>query len=120
MNGSFGVFAPQDDKGNTMDLNNNSQEVHLSHYWNVIYKRWKIAVAILAVVMAGTFLASYLSKPLYRSQVEIQIERENPNQLTVDGKSRVIRANYRKLAEGNDPDVPLQDGDTIYLKESFL
>ena len=50
MNGSFGVFAPQDDKGNTMDLNNNSQEVHLSHYWNVIYKRWKIAVAILAVV----------------------------------------------------------------------
>src|SRR5207253_974663 len=67
-----------------MDLNNNSQEVHLSHYWNVIYKRWKIAVAILAVVMAGTFLASYLSKPLYRSQVQIQIERENPNQLTVD------------------------------------
>ena len=28
--------------------------------------------------------------------------------------------NYKKLAEGNDPDVPLQDGDTIYLKESFL
>jgi|SRR5436853_1400847 len=39
---------------------------------------------------------------------------------TVNGKSTVIRANYRKLAEGNDPDVPLQDGDTIYLKESFL
>jgi polysaccharide biosynthesis transport protein len=67
-----------------MDLNTGTQEVHLSHYWNVIYKRWKIAVAILAVVMAGTFLASELSKPLYRSQVEIQIERENPNQLTVE------------------------------------
>src|ERR1051326_407188 len=66
-----------------MDLNE-TQEVHLSHYWNIIYKRWKIAVAIVAVVMAGTFLASYLSKPLYLSQVEIQIERENPNQLTVD------------------------------------
>ena len=66
-----------------MDLNT-TQEVHLSHYWNIIYKRWKIAVAILAVVMAGTFLASYLSKPLYRSQVEIQIERENPNQMTVE------------------------------------
>jgi len=66
-----------------MDLNN-SQEVHLSHYWNIIYKRWKIALAILAVVMAGTFLASYLSQPLYRSQVEIQIERENPNQMTVE------------------------------------
>jgi succinoglycan biosynthesis transport protein ExoP len=68
-----------------MDLNTSStQEVHLSHYWNVIYKRWKIALAILAVVMAGTFLASYLATPLYRSAVMIQIERENPNQLTVE------------------------------------
>lgn len=66
-----------------MDLNT-SQEVHLSHYWNVIYKRWKIAAAILAVVMAGTFLASYLSKPQFRSSVQLQIERENPNQLTVE------------------------------------
>jgi succinoglycan biosynthesis transport protein ExoP len=65
-----------------MDLN--TQEVHLSHYWNIIYKRWKVAVSILAVVMAGTFLASRLAKPLYRSAIEIQIERENPNQLTVD------------------------------------
>jgi succinoglycan biosynthesis transport protein ExoP len=64
-----------------MELN---QEVHLSHYWNVIYKRWKIAVSIVAVVMFGTFLASYFSKPLYRSTIQIQIERENPNQLTVE------------------------------------
>ncbi|HSY49652.1 MAG TPA: polysaccharide biosynthesis tyrosine autokinase [Thermoanaerobaculia bacterium] len=65
-----------------MDLN--TQEVHLSHYWNIIYKRWKVAVSILAVVMLGTFLASHFAKPLYRSAIEIQIERENPNQLTVD------------------------------------
>jgi len=64
-----------------MELN---QEVHLSHYWNVIYKRWKVAVSILAVVMFSTFLISYFSKPLYRSSIQIQIERENPNQLTVD------------------------------------
>src|SRR2546423_15516302 len=64
-----------------MELN---QEVHLSHYWTVIYKRWKVAVSIAAVVMLGTFLASYFSKPLYRSTIQIQIERENPNQLTVD------------------------------------
>jgi succinoglycan biosynthesis transport protein ExoP len=62
----------------------NTQEVHLSQYWNVIYKRWKVAVSIVAVVMLGTFLVSYLSKPLYRSAIQIQIERENPNQLTVD------------------------------------
>jgi succinoglycan biosynthesis transport protein ExoP len=64
-----------------MELN---QEVHLSHYWNVIYKRWKVALSIVTVVMFGTFLASYFSKPLYRSTIQIQIERENPNQLTVD------------------------------------
>src|SRR5437763_12627038 len=34
--------------------------------------------------MFGTFLASYFSKPLYRSTITIQIERENPNQLTID------------------------------------
>ena len=52
------------------------QEVHLSHYWNIIRKRWKIALAILVVVMTGTFLASYFSKPLFRSTIQIQIERE--------------------------------------------
>jgi capsular exopolysaccharide synthesis family protein len=65
-----------------MDLN--TQEVHLSHYWNVIYKRWKVALSIVAVVMLGTYLASEFAKPLYRSSIEVQIEKENPNQLTVD------------------------------------
>ncbi|MEA2328798.1 MAG: polysaccharide biosynthesis transport protein [Thermoanaerobaculia bacterium] len=65
-----------------MDLN--TQEVHLAHYWNVIYKRWKVAASIVAVVMLGTYLASEFAKPLYRSAIQIQIERENPNQLTVD------------------------------------
>ena len=65
-----------------MDLN--TTEVHLSHYWNVIQKRWKVAISILAVVMSGTVLTSYFSKPLYRSAIQIQIERDNPNQMTVD------------------------------------
>jgi succinoglycan biosynthesis transport protein ExoP len=65
-----------------MDLN--TSEVHLSHYWNVIQKRWKVAVSILGVVLLGTLLASYFSKPLFRSTIRIQIERENPNQMTVD------------------------------------
>jgi polysaccharide biosynthesis transport protein len=66
-----------------MDLST-AQEVHLSHYWNIIYKRWKVAVAIVAVVMLGTFLASYFSKPLYRASIRIQVERENPNQITIE------------------------------------
>lgn len=36
------------------------------------------------------------------------------------GTAKQIRVNYRRIAEGDDPDIPLQDGDTIYLKESFF
>lgn len=61
-----------------MDLNT-QQEVHLSQYWNIIRKRWKVAAAILFVVMLGTFLASYFSQPLYRAQIQIEIEEENQN-----------------------------------------
>jgi len=67
-----------------MDLNTASEEVHLSHYWNVIYKRWKVALSVLVVVLLGTFLASYFSKPLFKSTIQIQIERENPNQITIE------------------------------------
>ncbi len=59
-----------------MDLNT-QQEVHLSHYWNVIRKRWKVAAAIMVVVMTGAFIAGYLSKPLYQAKIQIEIEREN-------------------------------------------
>ena len=58
-----------------MDLNT-QQEIHLSHYWNVIRKRWKVAAAILFLVLLATFLDSYFSKPLYRSNITLQIERE--------------------------------------------
>src|ERR1051325_9942528 len=61
-----------------MDLNT-QQEVHLSQYWNVIRKRWKVAAAIVFVVMMGTFLASYFSQPLYRAKIQIEIEDENQN-----------------------------------------
>jgi succinoglycan biosynthesis transport protein ExoP len=65
-----------------MDLNT-QQEVHLSQYWNVIRKRWKVALAILVVVMLGTFVASYFKKPLYQSTIRIQIDRES-NRATMD------------------------------------
>jgi len=60
-----------------VDLNTQQQEVHLTHYWTVVRKRWRVAAAILIVVMTAAFLASWFSKPLYRSQIQLEIEREN-------------------------------------------
>jgi capsular exopolysaccharide synthesis family protein len=65
-----------------MDLN--TQEIHLSHYWNIIQKRWKVALSIVVVVTLGTLVASEFAKPLYKSQIQIQIEKENQSQLTVE------------------------------------
>ncbi|HVT45990.1 MAG TPA: polysaccharide biosynthesis tyrosine autokinase [Thermoanaerobaculia bacterium] len=64
--------------------NNLSQEIHLSHYWNIVYKRWKIAAAILLTVLTATWIVSQLSTPLYRSAIVLQVEREHPNRLTID------------------------------------
>lgn len=36
------------------------------------------------------------------------------------GKSKTLSANWKRIAEGNGKDVPLQDGDTIYIKESVF
>ena len=36
------------------------------------------------------------------------------------GKSKTISANWKRIADGNGKDVPLQDGDTIYIKESVF
>src|SRR5260221_472319 len=96
-----------------MDLN--AQEVHLSHYWNIVYKRWKVALAILVVVMAATFAFSYLSKPLYRSTVRIHVDRDNRNQLLsqqtaqiqadieVTRKAMQQYADTRGIIPANDP-----------------
>jgi polysaccharide biosynthesis/export protein len=35
-------------------------------------------------------------------------------------KSKTISANWKRIAEGNGKDIPLQDGDTIYIKESIF
>src|SRR5687767_10327099 len=78
-----------------MDLNT-QQEVHLSQYWNVIRKRWKVAAAILIVVMGATFLASYFSQPLYRSTIQLEIEEENQN-LTIEDLFGISSSNQEFL-----------------------
>lgn len=49
-----------------------------------------------------------------RASREVQVKR------TVDGKESIIRKNYKRILTGQDPDIPLQDNDTIYVRESVF
>ncbi len=40
--------------------------------------------------------------------------------LTPDGSRREITVNYRRILDGKDPDLELEDGDIITVKESFF
>ena len=40
--------------------------------------------------------------------------------LTPSGERREIAVNYRRILDGNDPDIELVDGDIITVKESFF
>lgn len=49
-----------------------------------------------------------------RAHREVSIKR------TVNGKETVFRKNYKRILTGQDPDVPLLDNDTIYVRESVF
>src|ERR1051326_4274831 len=78
----------------------------VTHPGPVQLKRSQNPTLLQAIAAAGG--------PTDRASKTARIKR------TVNGKTSMIRANYKKLAEGNDPDIALQDGDTIYLSESFF
>ena len=52
------------------------QEVHLSHYWDILLRRWKLGVAVLLIVILVTFIAHFFATPLYQSSILLQIERD--------------------------------------------
>ena len=74
-----------------------AQDVHLSHYWNIVVKRWRVAAIIVAVVLVGTFVASYFTKPLYRAKIVLQIEREYANRITVEDLFGIAPSNQEFL-----------------------
>ena len=49
-----------------------------------------------------------------RASREVQVKR------TVDGKETIVRKNYKRILTGQDPDMLLQDNDTIYVRESVF
>lgn len=64
-------------------------EVHLLDYWSVLVRRR--AVVYLGVVAVGlvALVGSFVTTPLYRGKVTLQIERQNPEVLGVRGLNAV-------------------------------
>ncbi len=69
-------FEQPDDQGSTFDI---------YKYLRVINKyRWLIASLVLAAVLIGAAI-TYLSTPIYRATVSLQIDRDSMNIVNVDG-----------------------------------
>ena len=55
----------------------------LRAYWRIIKKRRWTVVTILAVVLTLVLIATIKQKPVYRATTLLEIQKENPNLLTV-------------------------------------
>ncbi|MBV9181611.1 MAG: hypothetical protein JO356_09880, partial [Acidobacteria bacterium] len=53
-----------------------------SYWWVVKKRRWTILSALLVVVTLG-LIATFKQKPIYRAHALLEIQKENPNILTV-------------------------------------
>ena len=51
---------------------------------------------------------------------QIQAARDVTIKRTVNGKEALVKRNYRRILNGQDPDVPLLDNDTIFVRESVF
>lgn len=63
---------------------NAQSDVHLSHYWEILLKRWKLGLAIVLIVIASTVAAHFFTTPMYRASILLQIERDTTAQPTIE------------------------------------
>ena len=54
------------------------KEVNLRDYWKVVRKRRWTILAFFLIVVITTAIATFTMKPIYRSTVTVQINKENP------------------------------------------
>jgi len=55
---------------------------HLLEYWAVLRRRRAVVALAVATVTATALVGSFLTEPLYRATVTLQVERQNPEILT--------------------------------------
>ncbi|MCL4838031.1 MAG: polysaccharide biosynthesis/export family protein [Thermoanaerobaculia bacterium] len=76
----------------------------------------KGAVSLRSVDRASLLVAVARAGGLTdRASSEILIKRKEP-----DGRTSEIKANFKRVLSGRDPDPELQDGDVIVVKEAFF
>lgn len=63
------------------------REVHLSEYWNVILKRWRIVAVCVAAALAATAVKTVLTTPLYRATVVLNVEKDKGSPVDIGGQA---------------------------------
>lgn len=64
-------------------------ETHLWEYLHVVLRRRRLVLAVFLAVVAAATVRTLLTRPVYQADVQILIERENPNVLTFKEVARV-------------------------------
>jgi len=65
------------------------EETHLWEYLHVVLRRRRLVLAVFLTVAAAATVRTLLTRPVYEADVQILIERENPNVLTFKEVARV-------------------------------
>jgi capsular exopolysaccharide synthesis family protein len=67
------------------------EEADLKDYWQVIIRRkWVIIVSLVTLVIIGA-MRTYNITPVYKATVQVVIDRENPNVVSIDEVVRMDR-----------------------------
>lgn len=62
------------------------REVHLSEYWAVVLKRWRIVAVCVAAALVAAAGKTVLSTSLYKATVVINLEKDKGNPVDIGGQ----------------------------------
>jgi len=68
------------------DFADGPHEVHLSEYWAVVVKRWRIVAVCVAVALLTAAGKTVLMTPLYKATVVINVERDKGSPVDIGGQ----------------------------------
>ncbi|MBN2570226.1 MAG: polysaccharide biosynthesis tyrosine autokinase [Deltaproteobacteria bacterium] len=72
------------DQADPVDQRDQTDQIGLREYWNVIRRHKAIIMSVFLVVVVAVMLKSLTMIPLYRATTQVLIERANPNVLSTE------------------------------------